>query len=315
MRVLLIGDVHLADKPPSVRTDTYTEDILGKLEFAVKTAKEQACDAIVQAGDIFHIKSPSKTSHSLVVKAHSILTAEDIPVLIVPGNHDLVYDRLDSIPNQPIGALASMRGVELLMGAHPDLPIYGIPWLHDWSKELPKWMGRADRLAMQDGSYLLVTHAPIVPPGTTLPYEFIDAYEWGSFMGNEGNCYFGHHHEPDGVFQANGVTFCNQGALSRGSLHEASLTRKPAVTVFDNNATVRKFVRIEVPHKPAEEVFKLTEHQHKETMKANVSNFIEAVGKTEIDTTSAESVIDAIQKMDLSSEVREVVLTLVEEVL
>ena len=240
MRALAIGDIHLADRPPSIRTETYTQDILDKIEHATQIAVEQKCEAIVCAGDVFHIKSASRNSHALVQRTGEVLRKAGLPVLIVPGNHDLQQDRLDSLRKQPLGTLAKMQGIDLLIGPHPEFPLFGLPYLHDWQALLVPWMKKyrawADEQKGEDFDFwpLMVTHAPIFPPGEEPPYEFISADQWAGLMEGKGDVYSGHIHDPHGAYRVGGVWFCNMGAISRGSLHEKTLKRVPRVSIWDS---------------------------------------------------------------------------------
>ena len=74
-------------------------------------------------------------------------------------------------------------------------------------------------------------------------------------MGGAGSVFYGHVHEPHGVYEAGGVTFCNNGALSRGSLHEYNLTRQVGCTLWDSETGEFEFVPLDA--KPASEVFRL----------------------------------------------------------
>lgn len=49
-----------------------------------------------------------------------------------------------------------------------------------------------------------------------------------------GVVYYGHIHENHGAYRSAGMWFCNQGAISRGSLHESTLKRAPGVTLYDS---------------------------------------------------------------------------------
>ena len=252
---LLIGDIHVSDKPPISRTPTYLRDILDKLKFCVETANDLRIP-IVQGGDVFHIKAASRNSYRLVQKVHDILKKAERGVWIVPGNHDLAYDRLDSLPSQPLGALCRMENVHLLIGEDENLPgIAGVPYISQfdggwWQGHLRDYWENFDI----DTPELLVTHAPIFPPGQAPEvYASIEPDDWAEYWIGVPATFYSHIHDYHGVFMdPNGyMQFCNQGALSRGSLHESSVTRKPAVTLWDDG----EFKRIEVPHKPAEEVF------------------------------------------------------------
>lgn len=298
-RILTIGDIHLADRPPSIRTETYTEDILDKLRAAVTLAVKEKVDAIISAGDVFHIKTPTRNSHALVQRTGEVLTSAGLPVLIVPGNHDLSNDRLDSLKKQPLGTLTKMHGIDLLIGPHKELPVFGLPYLHDWS-ELPKWMAAyrkwADARKSENFEFwpLMVTHAPIFPMGEEPPYEFISADDWYGLMEN-GDCYYGHIHDPHGAYAANGgegrPTMCNNGAISRGSLHEATLKREPKVTVWDDDAgPYGPWKTLPLPFRPAEAVFRLKEKEDVDEKNTRVEEFLESVGRTSLDGLSIEEV-------------------------
>lgn len=298
-RILTIGDIHLADRPPSIRTETYTDDILAKLQAAVDLAAQHQCEAVVLAGDVFHLKTPTRNSHSLVQRTGEVLVSAKLPVLIVPGNHDLSNDRLDSLKKQPLGTLAKMAGIELLIGPHPTLPLFGLPYLHDWS-DLPRWMKEYQRWSglkkAEDMDFrpLMVTHAPIFPPGQEPPYEFIDAADWAEMMEN-GDCYYGHIHDPHGAYVPNeaykNVVLCNNGAISRGSLHEATLKREPKVTLWgDDEGPYGPFTTLPLPFRPVEAVFRLREKEDVDEKTNRVEEFLNHVGTTKLDGLSIEEV-------------------------
>lgn len=304
MRALILGDLHLSDRPPSLRTETYAQDVLTKVEWVSKAAARLHCDVLIQAGDVFHIKSPSRTSHWLVQQAADALRAGGLPVLIVPGNHDMQHDRLDSLERQPLGALAKMRGIDLLVGRHPDLPVTGIPFLQFWT-DLSTWLKAYDR------STLLVTHAPIMPPGTTVPYDVIPAEDWADMMG-EGAVAYGHIHDNHGTYSVGDVLFSNQGALSRGSLHEATLKREPAVAVWD--ASDRTFTRVEVPHKSAVEVFRLSEKAVEDERTLRLDDFLESVESTSLKHLTVEEVLARLEMMSVPDETLKEVREIIEDV-
>lgn len=301
MRAILIGDVHLSDTPPSIRNDTYAEEILDKLRFAVSEANRRGVDALIQGGDMFHIKSPSRTSHALVQRTAEVLSEAEMPVLVCPGNHDMQHDRIESLKKQPLGTLCKVSGIDFLMGRSGF--VFGIPYLQNWVASLPGWMRRF----RESEAELLVTHAPIFPPGEDPPYEYISAEDWAAAMGGEGHVFYSHIHDPHGIYQVGGVTFCNQGALSRGSLHEQTLKRKPAITLWESGT----FTRIEVPHKPADEVFRLAEKQQEDASTERVAEFLAGVEKTVLDGLTVEQVVAHAEQMGLSDrtlrEIREVI--------
>lgn len=317
MSVLLFGDVHASDKPPSIRTDTYTDDIMDKIAAGCLFAQQAEAQAIIFAGDMFHIKTPTRNSHSLVQRMGEVLRESGIPVLIVPGNHDLSNDRLESLSRQPLGTLAKMEGIDLLIGGHDELPVFGLPYLHDWSTDLVVWMERykkwcGERKTDQfDFWPLMVTHAPIFPPGEEPPYDFISADQWASLMEN-GDCLYGHIHDPHGIYKPNpatNVTMCNNGAISRGSLHEKALKREPKVTLW--HGTAGAFETLALPFRPASAVFRLSEKEDVDEKNSRVEEFLESIGTTTLDGLSLEEVAMQAKKRGLKPRT----LNLIEELL
>ena len=90
MKVLIINDPHLADRPPSMRVEGYADHILDKLKFTTTIPS----DIVIFSGDVFNLKAPTRTSHALVQRMCDIIRAYNRPVYIVPGNHDMQHDRL-----------------------------------------------------------------------------------------------------------------------------------------------------------------------------------------------------------------------------
>lgn len=294
MKALIVGDIHLADRPPASRRDGYTGQVLDKLYHTIEVAREERVDVVVWAGDVFHLKAPSRTSHSLVRQVVRIGKAYRVPWLIVPGNHDMQHDRLESLFDQPIGVVYE-SGAEVCVGDAGG--VFGIPWLRSWPLQLEKYLeGWAESEAE-----LLVTHAPIVPPGESRPFEVIDAAEWARAMGRPGAVYYGHMHEPDGEFEAGGAWFCNVGALSRGALIESSLVREPSVALYEDG----RFRRIVVPHLPAQEVFRLTEAKERDARREEMEGFVESIGSTVLEWVTVEGVLEDLRQRGVRPEVLE----------
>jgi Icc-related predicted phosphoesterase len=300
---LLETDFHLADKPPSSCTETYLDDLLELLRQTTVVARGFDVRAVAIAGDIFHNKAPGRTSHRIVQLLIDVLRSYEVPVAIVPGNHDMRNDRFDSLrETQPFGVLLRAGAAELLdgwwvKGTFSDL--YGVPWQQEWSKENVWKALEGYRAGMQPA--LVVTHAPLYPPGKELPWENFPAQDWADAMGNQGWCFYGHVHEPHGIWTCGGVTFCNNGALSRGSLHEYNLERKVGVTIWRSSPSGFTFVPLKA--RPKEEVFRLREKEEATDMKGRLAGFLADVGTTTLSVLSIETVIERIKAMEPGDDV------------
>lgn len=306
VRVLCLADIHATEHPPSACTDAYWPDILDLLRQSVVIAAARQVDAVAWAGDVFHHKGPARTSHRLVLQLIRIINDYPCPVYIVPGNHDMQNDREASIiKTQPLGVLYE-RGARRLEGwAAPGLhfsrqeyfPLYGVPWQQQWDDE---HVFAALRAYTQERSspVLVATHAPLYPPGRELPYENFPAEQWAVAMGGKGSCFYGHVHEPHGVYKVGGVTFCNYGALSRGSLHEYNLTRQVGVTVWDSSDGSFDFIPLEA--KPAGEVFRLAERGEEADRQGRLDEFLAGISSATLGVVSTESVMELIRARGIS---------------
>lgn len=295
-RYLVIGDVHLSDKPPSIRTESYKDDVLAKLRWCVELAIREDAQAIIQAGDIFHIKTPSRTSHELVLETAKVLTdGHEIPVLIVPGNHDLQNDRLESLSSQPLGALSMHPQIDIFIGRSAKAPdVFAIPYLSNLETMLPGWAAEW----AEKKEPLIVTHAPLFPDGVCPPYDHMEASEWAEKFPGAWATYYGHIHDSHDVYTADsGMQMINRGALSRGSIHENTLRRVPQVTHV--NTGIQSIDGYQVPHRPAREVFRLAEKEKLDDRQTDLEQFLSAVGSTTLTGLSLEEVAARAREADL----------------
>lgn len=296
-KVLLLNDLHLRDRPPRNCTDVYLEDIFDILEFTTKLETALDLDAVIWAGDIFDHKQPAKTSHRLVLRTIE-LVKKHRRLLILTGNHDIVNDRLDSVrEQQPLGVLLA-AGAEELEGWSKDLPILGIPWQQDWDED-----GALDRAfapwaeAADPQRSLVVTHASIYPPGKaeSQMFKVLHPRDIAAAMGNAGNLHHGHIHDDHGLYEVDGVKFSNPGAISRGSLTEENQQRKIKGSLWTPE---NGFLEIELPHRPADEIYFLAAAAEAKESKVANEKFLEEVGSTRLEISSIAGVIDHIRAIE-----------------
>lgn len=307
---LCLADIHATKRPPSSCTETYWDDLKDLLMQTVQVARQRNVAAVIWAGDVFHHKAPSRTSHELVQDLKKIIEAYPCPVWVTAGNHDMQNDRQESVgTTQPLGVLEGPAVP--LDGWSPDGVVFGVPWQQDWTGEalgieLAPW-----REMIFETPHLVVAHAPLYPPGKELEWENYPALEWAEAMGGKGSCFYGHVHEPHGEWTAGGVTFCNNGALSRGSLHEYNLTRQVGCTIWDSGTGEFEFVPLDA--RPADEVFRLAEADQARTSQAALESFLEDVGQTRLEVLSVESVREHIRSLGVGRDVEDLAEELLAE--
>lgn len=334
--VMLVGDLHVMDRAPRNATESYTDDIIDMLTWIADECDRRDIDYCVWAGDIFHFKQPSKTSHALVLRMISVVKyfqSKGVQVLIVTGNHDISNDVLASVrEKQPLGVLYE-AGAQELVGWHEKIPVYGVPWRSDWTTyEKSAWEAFKDWREADSDTFslpaLAVTHAPIYPPkeAENIQWELVPTMGDNGIsraMDNEGFLYYGHIHEDHGIFEVEGVTYANMGALSRGSLTEYNVQRQIKVAVWTDGADEDSvlggnppgFEEIVVPHKPASEVLRVAEVAEEKADKLSLDVFLSEVGHSSLDISTTASVIDHIRtREDVDDRIKKTAIEILEDV-
>jgi DNA repair exonuclease SbcCD nuclease subunit len=265
-KLLVVNDVHVADRPPLGRVDSYCEDILAKLVEVKERAAELDVDAVLFTGDIFHVKRAPHVSHSLVQRLIALFRTFPCPVYVLPGNHDLSEEGLASLSRQPLGVLIK-AGVMTPLGidyrtiveAGPGVFLVARPFDAARDADADYYALTAEERAYlsKQGPCLtiLVTHGSIVPPGEVRPYpsvaaDFIDFKGIDLLLGS-------HIHEHMGVCEVSKGYFANLGSLGRIARTADSMTREVVcllVTVKDAGGLEFEEVPI-TSARPAAEVF------------------------------------------------------------
>lgn len=317
VRLLLTTDWHVRRDPPASCTETYWPDLLDLLGQVAGHARAGGADAVACAGDVFDHKAPSRTPHEVVIALQRWIKELPCPFYVTPGNHDMQHDRRDSLfATQPLGELLH-SGARLLEGWEREegFPIYGVPWQKRWSPaRLDRVLARYRYQVLEAGTGaehpLVITHAPIYPPDREPRYpgaEVTPAWWWAEAMG-AGSVFYGHIHDFHGTYlvgdgDGTEVRFCNNGALSRGSLGGDNLDRQVGVTWWDSEAGAFDFIPLAA--RPGCEVLRpgLAAREEKETGQEMLGDFLAAVGEVQLPVLTAEGVVAEIKQRGVAPEV------------
>jgi DNA repair exonuclease SbcCD nuclease subunit len=292
----LFSDPHLTRRPPVSCTESYLPDMLDLIRQAFAVFTERGVTAGIIAGDTFHAKAPSRTDHALVREIAHIVRPLPFPVWALPGNHDMQFDKIDSLAGQPLGVLYETGVLHCLDGwMGGEHPVFGVPWQQHWSEDgiaecLEPWAEQATERS------LVVTHAPIYPPSSEPRYEGAELTpaDWWAHalrdLSQTHSVFYGHIHESHGTWRRAGVTFCNNGALSRGSLGEDNLTRQVGVTLWDSGTGEFEFVPLDA--KPASQVFRLSQHEQDVTAQMSLDRFLGGLSETVLPRLDPATVLE-----------------------
>jgi len=245
---------------PGYRKDDYPQTALNKLRWALDHARQNALLPVL-LGDLFHV--PRDNANWLMAQLIELL---DKRILTVIGNHDLSEDqpcehdslrvlfaanrlfRLDQAPW--VGAI---NGVHVAIGGTNN------------GQMLPR---SVDRAVLGNPRWVFwIAHHDILFPG----YEDAGHFGCEEIPGVD-LVINGHIHRslPDVV--RGHTTWCNPGNIARVSRSDACREHIPGILRIDIENDRWSKTRIDVPHRPFEEVFYPVEPS--QTANPGTSNFI-----------------------------------------
>ena len=244
MKYLLVNDPHLDIRAPSFRrTDDYMATALGKLAQIADLCQVLEADVLCCTGDWFHKKNPQAVPHRLVRAllewSHYVTDTVGIPIYTILGNHDVQFNDMSpsSVQKQPVGTLLTNSKV-FWLDQHGPLTIKGVTFVGTSFQPPVERDGKMVEDPAQfatpaelSGPVVQLTHASVVPEKPMWePYTLVsDLAEYSRAT----VCHTGHIHEDLGIHRVtrqDGSVFhwTNIGSMTRGSLNESTLERKPS---------------------------------------------------------------------------------------
>lgn len=316
MYFLTFNDAHFADVAPESRLDEdYSGSILAKLDQIVKVVKKLNAKAIINAGDLFHIKTASRNSHAMMQRLMKQL--REVPVLSIAGNHDIAMDRLDTLSRQPLGDLIESgvtEHIHLSPRIYEDngsrVKVVGVsyaPNLSEYADAEELKRGDCDRV-------ILALHCSASPKGGDFFGEAVFSYSQLKDMFPEVDVFvLGHLHFYTGIHKVKDAHFINIGALTRCSLHLDNLQRKVQAGLIKiaKDGVVCKGLELRVH--PAESVLSVERHEAAKEERKQIDQFIQSLATEGVESGHSDAVRDYLDRSDLPMTVRVKALYLLEE--
>ena len=321
VKMLTIGDVHIADNPPGKRTETFCSDVLTKLRECSEIAERESVTHILYLGDIFHLKHAHRISHRLVQDMSKIILDTGLPTYILVGNHDITDGSLDSLAKQPIGTLGLLSNVTLLtwdpVQLDEDITLHPIPGVHPKNAPIEKFAVGGD--SKQD---ILVVHQGVVPDVSKENENYRDQCYDAADIDYASKCglvLYGHHHRYDGIYTVGDTTFSNLGSITRLEASDHDLHKMPRVLTVDFDdgperlPTLTEHRLENVRH--YEEAYSLADHYEAKEHQLDIDETISKLKETRLGKFSLESIEKHIQhRDDVDDEVKTCSVNLIEAV-
>lgn len=311
-----VGDQHNSDTSPPSRTDNYTEAILKKIEFILDYCDQKDILFVVFLGDMFHRKNPNLTSHWLVQRLIKLFNQyRRLRKFSLVGNHDFTTN-ISGLYRQPIYTLFESGALEPL-GLNPEpillefdgfcVELAGKPYDDSDSGTERAPEGYRIDWRREDSFKVAAFHSTLLPDGKSFFGSWVNFGQVAPIVGaNLVGC--GHYHpgyDPP-VQQAHGITWCNPGAISRGTADDHNLTRqiKFCAYMYDGQKLATKMV--DVPHRPGPEVFDVEALAQQKEEVSRHNEFIDSLqdpSAFDMDATTVDSLCRLVATVTDDAEV------------
>jgi DNA repair exonuclease SbcCD nuclease subunit len=309
-------DVHAADKGPASWKADYASEIDSSLEQIGEIARAHQAVAVLDGGDFIHVKSPSKTSHGLVARVARIHSRYPCPTFAVAGNHDMVYNNIDTLERQPLGVLFD-AGVfrqlqeEVFKVNGTQVRVVGVPYASD----LKLGQLRALKKKPGDDHLFAVVHALAGkdPPDHADDFFNEPVFRYRDLVFDDGPSVwmFGHWHKDQGIEHIDGRWFVNQGAVSRGALVRENLERTPKVAVLIADGPDLRIESVPLQVAPASEVFDIARKERRDRESEVIERFVRRLEEnTKFDLSV--SIEETLTTLDFAPDVRSLALEYLE---
>lgn len=304
-------DVHVSDRSPESWKGDYVAEIWSSLQQIGELAAKNGAVAVLDGGDFFHVKAPTQNSHRLVAQVALLHQGYPCPVYCVEGNHDIKYNNLETLADQPLGVLYNSRVFRHLRDEtftcdDVKVRVVGVPYSPFRTvKELQSIRKQGDE------RLIAVVHALAGenPPSTVEEFFGEPVFRYEELIVDGGpDCWmFGHWHQDQGAIKIRDRWFVNQGAVSRGALSRENLTRIPKVALISVRSEGVEVSTVPLSVAPASEVFDLERKQERDEESKSIEQYVERI-KMELTTDHDLSVEDTIRGLSFARDVHEAAL-------
>lgn len=292
--------------------------LLEKLTEVGEVAKQVGATAVLDGGDFFHVKSPTRNSHYMLQKVAKLHWSYPCPVYANIGNHDVKYGDWTFLEESPLGVLLESGVFKPCYDQHEavftkdglTVRVVGIPY-HGTTYD----MDRFTRIKKGDEDYLVVmAHVLASKEGGSM-FEGEDIIRYADLKGLDPDVWcFGHWHKNQGVTEIDpGKFVVNIGSLSRGSLSQDDLRRVPEMAVMSFGPQGINIQRRPLSTvRPPEEVFDLVGRARMETRDMTMEHLV-ASFQAALSLADDKTLEEMVREMPgISSETRERALAYLE---
>lgn len=309
LTLIFRSDAHNSDQPPQSRRDDWTATVLDKLAQVGEIARLTGACGVLDGGDLFHIKSPSRNTHELVQRVATVHRGYPCPTWATVGNHDVRNASLGNLGENPLGVLFASGSLRpLYLPEHEavfeqdgvKVRVVAVPY-HGTAYD----MNLFTTITKKDEDYLVVMAHVLATDKSMEGFPSEDVIQYKSLVNLDPDLWlFGHWHKYQGVKILGSKTFVNLGSMTRGSLSQDDLNREPAVAVLRFDAKGVHVEEIPLEVLPPEEVFDLQKKALTDESTAVMEDFVVNL-QTTLNQTNTASLLDEVRAANAPEDIRE----------
>ena len=282
VKLVVINDTQIKSANPKSRIDHYETTIINKMIETGEIAKTENANLIIHTGDMFDIPKISERLLGLIAE---IIRSYGVPMVVVPGNHDIYGYNINTINNTSLGLLAKTGVVKLLTRAMPcmldidgiKVNIQGQEYHAQIDQRDPKLDYYID-LKIPADYYILAVHGMLISGGghPSMPWTDISNIPPGPDY-----IFAGHWHPGfDPAVNQHSTRIFNYGSAVRDKATQDAKLRSVGVLVatLEKNKKHNKFEFIEFKYaQPADKVLDFNANLLKHLKTNYLANFKQAL--------------------------------------
>jgi len=303
-------DWHVSSRPPGRRQDDYQAAILGKIRFVCELAHKIHAVGLC-GGDVFHVKNPKSAANNLSLLFAMLRLLRQFPTghpYGSIGNHDLTYDRMDSLTQQPLGILVA-AGAYYNLNDDPVLfvnedesvrvLVETFPYEHSGEGALQRLLATGNR--PPEATYRIgIVHAYGEPGngggmfGEAIGYNQIQHLDYDYLL-------WGHDHSRHETVEVGNITHINLGSLARAAYDYDELDRPVVATILSFAKDGIRYKEKEIPVSPLNIAFKAVDKPVEDISKSDeIKEFFAAMDEqvSDIEATDPSEVLKLLCPAD-----------------
>jgi len=313
------SDLHISDNGPHARLDDFKTTMLYKLSQMRMACSKLKADAVLFAGDLYNLKTPTRNSHRLNQELIKEFKQFPCPIYLIEGNHDLTANKLESLEEQPLGVLfadhtlTQLRSKVIEKNGHK-ISLIGIPYTDYFGPE-KLHIEREKDITVQ----ICLLH---IYAGRTSGNLFQDKiYGYDELKNLPPDIFvLGHYHIDQGIYELEGKHFVNIGSMSRGTIADEDIAHHPQIgfikiSIDDDNKVTKILQSIKLKVRPAAEIFDLEKKDDLKKEKQEIQEFVEKLANEQLKKKDEpiKSIEEIIDSMDIAKAVRDKVMWYINE--